>query len=189
MPLFLPPPRIKPWVRRSVTVIQNCRVFDVRKSDMLMANGQPCPHPIYTIGCSTSCNVLAITPENEAVFVWQYRHGTDVLSLELPGGVVDAGEEPLDGARRELREETGYAVDKLEHLLTVHTNPALQDNVHHTFVGWGARLVGPPMLDETEECEVALVKLEDLAALVDERYVTHSLCVAAIERFVRARRT
>ncbi len=153
--------------------------------------GSPCPHPIYTIGCSTSCNVLPrITPENEAVFVWQYRHGTDVLSLELPGGVVDAGEEPLDGARRELREETGYAVDELEHLLTVHTNPALQDNVHHTFVGWGARLVGAPMLDATEECGGRARKTGGtLAALVDERYVTHSLCVAAIERFVRARRT
>jgi ADP-ribose pyrophosphatase len=161
------------------------RVFDVLKSDMTMADGRPCPHPIYTLSCATSCNVLAITPENEAVFVWQYRHGTDALSLEMPGGVVDKGETPIEGARRELREETGYAVEKLEPLFAVHTNPALQGNLHHTFVGWGARRVGEPELDESEECEVALIPVGDLEWLLDSGQVTHSLCVSGVERFLR----
>ena len=61
--------------------------------------------------------------------------------------------------------------------------------MHHTFVGWGARRVGDPKLDETEECEVVLVPVGELAALVDEGVVTHALCVSAIERFLRKRPT
>jgi ADP-ribose pyrophosphatase YjhB (NUDIX family) len=164
------------------------RVFDVERSEVRSPDGRALAHPIYTFTCPAWSNVLAITPEEEIVFVWQYRHGTDAVSLELPGGVVEAGEAPIDGARRELREETGYEVERLEPLLTVFPNPALQPNLHHAFVGFGARLAGPPRFDEAEECEVARVPLRDLAALVDEGHVSHALCVAPIERFLRLRR-
>jgi ADP-ribose pyrophosphatase len=188
MTLTLRPPRIKPWTRTKVERVGHYRVFDVVKADMLLPNGEPCPHPIYTFACGTWCNVLAITPEEEVVLVWQYRHGSDAMSLEMPGGVVDAGEAPIDGARRELLEETGYALDKIEPLITVAPNPALQGNAHHSFVAWGARRVSAPKFDDTEECEVALVPVADLAALIDEGHVTHALCVCAIERFLRGRR-
>jgi ADP-ribose diphosphatase len=189
MPFFLRPPSVRPWRRTKVETVGSYRVFDVVKAEMVLPDGHPCPHPIYTFDCRNWCNVLAITPQNDAVFVWQYRHGNDALSLEMPGGVVDRGEAPIDGARRELREETGYVVDEIEPLSTVHPNPALQGNVHYSFVGWGARRVGAPMLDETEDCEVALVPVGDLAALIDEGHVTHALCVTAIERFLRSRRS
>jgi 8-oxo-dGTP pyrophosphatase MutT (NUDIX family) len=129
--------------------------------------------------------VLAFTDDDEAIFVWQYRHGTEALSLELPGGMVDANEQPMDAAHRELREETGYGVDHFTTLLTVHPNPALQGNVQHTFLGYRARLVGEPKFDESEECEVALVPRRDLAALVDEGHTTHALTTGAIDRFLR----
>ncbi len=188
MPVSLRPPRVNPWVRKNVETVGRFRVFDVVKADMILPSGEPCPHPIYTYACPSWCNVLAVTPENEVVLVWQYRHGTDALSLEMPGGVVDAAEAAIDAAHRELREETGYAVDGIEPLLLVHPNPALQGNSHYSFVAWGAFLAGEPKLDATEECEVVLVPLDDLAALLDEGHVTHTLCVSAIERFLRRQR-
>ena len=184
----LRPPRIKPWVRKKVETRGRFRVFDVLEAEMLLPNGEPAPYPIFTLGCGTWANVLAFTPANEAVLVWQYRHGTDAMSLEMPGGVVDPGEAPIDGARRELQEETGYALEGIEPLITVHPNPALQGNTHYAFVGRGASRVGAPKFDASEECEVALVPAADLPALLDEGHVTHALCVSAIETYLRRAR-
>jgi 8-oxo-dGTP pyrophosphatase MutT (NUDIX family) len=182
MPFTLRPPSIKPWTRASVETVASYRVFTVRRAEMIAPDGRAADHPIYTFDCPTWCNVLAITDADEAVLVWQYRHGTDAMSLELPGGVTEPNEAPLEGARRELREETGYEATSYEPLLTVCPNPALQGNVHHCYLARGARLVGPTHFDATEECEVALVRL------VDEGVINHALCVVGIERFLRKQR-
>ena len=181
-------PLVKPWTRTKVETVGRYRVFDVQKADMLTPNGQPAPHPIYTFQCPSWCNVVAVTPDDTVVFVWQYRHGTDRLSLEIPGGVIDAGESPIEAARRELLEETGYAVDALEPLSQAYANPALQPNTQYSFLGRNARKVGDTHFDATEECELALVPVDDLAALIDEGVIDHALCVIAVERFLRRER-
>jgi ADP-ribose pyrophosphatase len=185
MPWTLPPPRIRPWTLAKSEDAGHYRIFDVLRGEMILPNGNPCAHTIYTLRCGNWCNVLAITPAGEAVMVWQYRHGTDALSLETPGGVVDAGESPIDGARRELLEETGYAVGRIEPLLTAFPNPAMQGNVFHAFVAWDARRVSDPKLDDAEECEVVLVPVSELAGLIDDGHVSHALCVNVLERFLR----
>jgi 8-oxo-dGTP pyrophosphatase MutT (NUDIX family) len=187
MPLTLPPPRVRRWTRASIENVGHFRVFDVNRAEMLRPDGRRAPHPIYTFGCPSWTNVLAITDDDHAVFVWQYRHGTDSLALEIPGGVVDAAESPIDAGKRELREETGYGADSWELLAQMHPNPALQGNEQFTYLARGARLVGETAFDETEECEVALVPVKDLAALIDEGHVTHALVIVGIERYLRTR--
>jgi ADP-ribose pyrophosphatase len=183
--LFRRPPRVRPWTRAEVTTVGEYRVFDVERARMTDPDGQPSPRDIFTFRCSAWCTIVAVTDAREVVLIWQYRHGTDALSLEVPGGVVDAGEDPRDAARRELREETGYEADALEPLVVVHPNPALQGNQCHAFVARGARLAGPPQFDEGEECEVVLVPLADLPELLDSGRITHSLAIVALERFLR----
>ena len=73
-------------------------------------------------------NVVAFTPDNSLVLIRQYRQGTDSVTLETPGGIVDEGESYLEAARRELREETGYEADQLVEIGVVAPNPALQSN-------------------------------------------------------------
>jgi 8-oxo-dGTP pyrophosphatase MutT (NUDIX family) len=131
------------------------------------------------------CNVVAVTPDDEVVLVWQYRFGTDALSLEIPGGVVDPGESPLESARRELREETGYEAETLEPLVVVEPNPAIQNNRCHTFLARGARASGQTAFDSQEELETVLVPAARIADLLDGGQVTHALVQSALETFWR----
>jgi 8-oxo-dGTP pyrophosphatase MutT (NUDIX family) len=187
MPLTLRPPRVRKWTRARVDTFGRYGVFDVERAAMVDPDGNPSARDIFTFRCNPWCNVVAITDADEVVMIWQYRHGTDALSLEIPGGVVDPGESPIDAARRELREETGYGAPTFEPLITVHPNPALQGNEHHSFLARGARLEGATAFDDNEECEVALVPARDIAALLDEGHVTHALVVVALERYLRRR--
>lgn len=140
---------------------------------------------VFVFACPDWCNVIAETPSGEIVFVWQYRFGTDALSLEIPGGVIDPGEDPLVAARRELKEETGYEADSFELVSVVEPNPALQGNKCWTYLARGARLAGDTAFDDLEELETVLVKRDDLAQLIDDRTITHALVVVAIEKYLR----
>ena len=124
-------------------------------------------------------NVVALTPEDEVVLIAQYRHGTDSVTLEIPGGVLEPGEAPADGVARELREETGFTGDPPVLIGTVHPNPAIQDNACTTWLVTGARRTAEPEPDEGEDIDVVLVPRREIPALLRAGRITHSLVVAA----------
>lgn len=133
---------------------------------------------------------VVVAAEDEAenlVLVHQHRFGVDATTLECPGGVIDPGESPVEAARRELVEETGYDADALEPLGVLHPNPALHGNVAHFFHARGARRVGEP-LGGHEDTRVALVPLRDARTAIDDGRISHAISVLPIER-VLARRT
>ena len=79
-------------------------------------------------------NILPITKEKKVVFVEQYRPGTDSITLELPGGMADLNEKPINSAKRELLEETGFSSNDWSKIGWVHPNPAILNNICHTFI-------------------------------------------------------
>lgn len=185
-PLLVPAPALRPWKRRAVEPAGSYRVFQVRRLELEDEQGQP-RGDAFVLGSRDWCNVVAVTSDEQVVLVWQYRFGSDALSLEIPGGVVDPGETPLQAARRELLEETGYEAEELVPLLVVDANPAILDNRCHTFLARGAQRTAQTKFDPQEELETVLVPAARIADLLDGGQVRHSLVVSALEVFWRRR--
>jgi len=125
-------------------------------------------------------NVLALTPDGKLVLVRQFRHGIDDLSLEVPGGVVEAGEDPVAAGVRELQEETGYAGHGARLLASVHPNPAIQNNHCKVVLIEGVVPSGTTDWDPDEEIEVVVLPVEEVLAAARSGKITHSLTLVAL---------
>lgn len=166
------------WDKLDSTSQDDYRVFEVRRDrSRSPMTGQA--HDFYIIDANDWVNVIPLTPEGQVVCVRQYRHGTEEITLEVPGGIVDAGEDLADAARREMKEETGYDAEAIVPLGAVAPNPAIQTNRCHSFLARGAYRSGKQELDGAEEIEVTLVDLDDIPALVTGGRITHALVVVA----------
>ena len=131
------------------------------------------------IHASAWANVVALTPNEEVVLVRQYRHGLDACCVEIPGGIVDPGEDPMTAAVRELREETGFVGDPAVPLGAVHPNPALMGNTCSTYLVTNARRAHTPSPDEEEDIVVELVPLAEIPDWIARGDITHAMVVAA----------
>jgi ADP-ribose pyrophosphatase len=125
--------------------------------------------------------VIALTKKQEAVLVRQYRHGAQKVILELPGGAMDADDEdPLQTAKRELLEETGYTSNTFIQIGCVSPNPANQTNLIYSFLALDAEKVGSQHLDATEEIEVVLKPLEEVIVMAKNGELLQSMQVSAV---------
>jgi 8-oxo-dGTP pyrophosphatase MutT (NUDIX family) len=127
-------------------------------------------------------NILALTKDNDAVLVRQYRHGVCDVLWELPGGVVEDGEDPLEGARRELLEETGFQASKIIPIGELYPNPALQTNTLYCFLALDVEKIAEQALDAGEDIEVQLVPLEELIHMAKQGEFPHALQAAVLFR-------
>ncbi len=123
-------------------------------------------------------NVFAFTPEKELILVEQWRLGIKNLSLETPGGVIEAGEDILMGAKRELIEETGWDSRDFRHIASLNPNPAFLTNKIHFFLAKDCFPSKAQELDEGERIKVCKIALTDFEALVEQGKIEHALVVA-----------
>lgn len=125
-------------------------------------------------------NIVALTKNNEVVMVRQYRHGVEDVLLEFPGGVVEDDEVPINGARRELLEETGYTASQWLQVGALYPNPALQTNTLHCFIALDAEKVSEQSLDAGEDIEVHLMRFDELVDLAKRGEFRNALMTSVL---------
>ena len=134
-------------------------------------------------------NVIPLIESGEqapaVVFIRQWRFGRAEVSLEIPGGIVEAGEDAGVAAGRELHEETGYLAGRIERLGVVEPNPAIFDNVCSLWLARDLAPTGDPIGDGSEELEVVLVPLCEVPDRIARGEIRHSLVVTAFYFFAQ----
>ena len=174
---------IEPWVTTNERVEYTTKIFKVLKRDMeIISENHKATFSI--LDAPDWINVIALTSENEIVLVEQYRYGTEVPTLELPGGVSDPGETPFESSKRELLEETGFSSDDWVSLGKVSSNPAMQTNFTHTYLAKNCIKTSDQQLDGNERIHVHIMPLVNFLDMVGQGEVDHSLVVAAIAKFL-----
>lgn len=131
-------------------------------------------------------NVIARTPDDRVLLVRQWRYGIGAATLEIPGGMVEEGEDPMVAAGRELFEETGYRAGRLSYLGEVEPNPAFITNRCFTFVADDLERIGEPEGDGEEELTVESAALAEIPQLVVSGAIRHALVIAAFYLFDHA---
>lgn len=125
-------------------------------------------------------SIIAITTDGQFLVERQYRHGLDRTDYELPAGVCEADEQPIDAARRELLEETGFGGGEWTELMQLSANPTSHTNLSHCFLARGVTHQSAQHLDATERLEVHLISREELLTLLADGKFMQSLMIAPL---------
>jgi 8-oxo-dGTP pyrophosphatase MutT (NUDIX family) len=134
----------------------------------------------YVLEYPNWVNAVALTEENKIILVRQYRHGGGIVSLEIPGGVIDGQEQALSAIERELLEETGYSFKKAELIATMYPNPATANNVTYTYLLSGGIKIHEQQLDEHEILNVEEYTIEEVRQLLKNNEIAQALHAAAL---------
>ncbi len=168
----------QPWTFLYSKIIYACRIFTL-KTEGYRSPRTGKEHDFYLLDSSDWVNVIPLTADGRVILVKQFRMGTKDFSLEIPGGMLDEGDDPAGAAVRELLEETGYAGEEPVLLGVVHPNPAIHTNRCYTYLIKNAGLKTSPRQDSTEDIEVQSAPLGDIPHLIQEKKITHALVIAA----------
>lgn len=124
--------------------------------------------------------VFAVTPDGDVVFAKQYKHGFGGFVLELPAGMIEMDEEPLECARRELEEETGYTTSRFEKIAEFIADPTSSNGLSHVFIALDVKPDGVPSPDPGEDIETILVPIERVLDEIRSGHIRAQGQVAAV---------
>lgn len=174
---------IQPWKTKSTKQLEDYRIASVRSAIRTNPRTQE-DQEFYIMDCPDWVNIIALTPNKEMVMVEQFRHGTNTVDLEIPGGVMD----PEDGSAvetgvRELREETGYEGINARIIGEIAPNPAIMSNYCRTVLIEECELKHATEFDSGEDIQTKLIPLSEMDHLVKTGAIQHSLVAVAFYHY------
>jgi ADP-ribose pyrophosphatase len=175
--------KIQPWPTISSKAAGDFRIFKIR-SDLKRSPRTGQEHDFCVIEAVNWVNVVALTTAGQLVMIHQYRHGSETIELEIPGGMIDPTDSsPLEAGLRELREETGYEGREAEIIGSIFPNPAIMNNSCFTVLVRNCELKHPISLDHGEDLATLLINPDDIPGLIRTGKIGHSLVVVALYYF------
>jgi len=154
----------------------------VRLESAELPDGRSVPE-YYILEYPNWINVIAITDDGRMVMERQYRHAVGKTAYEIPCGVIEKGEEPLEAAKRELMEETGFGGGEWSLLMSGAPNPGSNSNYCFSFLATGVKKIGEQKLDSTEDISVYLMEKEYVRELLEKGDIIQILHAAPLWKY------
>lgn len=167
------------WTIQSETELFRKRLFAMK--DMVCHHpDKGVTHRFFTLTSPDWINIVAVTEEGKIIMVRQHRLGTDEITLETPGGLVEGNEAPEDTARRELREETGYEAGEIHLLKKLTNNPAIFNNYIYYYFASNCKKIHEQHLDAAEDIEVSICSRDEIMDMIRKGQINHTIIISAL---------
>ena len=154
------------------------KLFSFVSEDVTLPNGFRAEMAVVRHPGSTA--VVPLLDNDTVVMERQYRHAVEDYLLEIPAGTLEPGEQPIDCARRELEEETGYQAKQLIELGPVHILPAYSDEITHVYIARELHMTRQ-RLDKDEILEIVHYPLEETLDMILDGRITDALTVLSLQ--------
>ncbi len=168
---------MRAWKRLETRTLYRQGHILVREDTLELPDGREKAYPVMALG--SSAGILPFLPDDRVILVRQYRHVTEDVSWEIPGGGILPGEPPEEAAQRELREEAGYRAGRLRRLGGFWPNNAYLDEVIYIFVA-DALVADPLPADQDEALEIRAFPFDEVLAMARDDRISCGLTKLAI---------
>jgi len=171
------------WKLISSKYLFKNRWLTVRKDHVVMPSGTEIDD-FYVLEYPDWVNVIAITEDDKIIIEQQYRHGIQQVNFEIPAGGIESGESPIEAAKRELLEETGYSGGEWQEFMLSAPNPNSMNNICHTFLAKGVRKTSTPHPEKTEDIKIHLCTIEQVTELLANSSIIEGIMQAPLYKYI-----